>query len=141
MSRGARLRRAGPHWARAVEYWRTLHSDPGARFDLVVTLNAQDVKPQVTWGTSPEMVLAIDARVPDPDQEKDANRRDAIEKALAYMGLQPNTAIEDIRIDKCLSVLAPIPASKTCAPPPMWCAANIAPRTCGWRWWCRAPVW
>lgn len=91
---------SGPHWLRAVEYWRTLHSDSGARFDLVVTLNAQDVKPQVTWGTSPEMVLAIDARVPDPDQEKDANRRDAIEKALAYMGLQPNTAIEDIRIDK-----------------------------------------
>ena len=91
---------SGPHWPRAVEYWRTLHSDPGARFDLVVTLNAAEVKPQVTWGTSPEMVLAIDARIPDPDQEKDNNRRDAMEKALAYMGLQPNTAIEDIRIDK-----------------------------------------
>jgi 3-isopropylmalate/(R)-2-methylmalate dehydratase large subunit len=91
---------SGPHWERAVSYWRTLHSDPGARFDLVVTLNAQDVKPQVTWGTSPEMVLAIDARVPDPDQEKDAVRRDAMEKALAYMGLEPNTALEDIRIDK-----------------------------------------
>ena len=91
---------SGPHWPRAVDYWRTLQSDPGARFDLVVTLNALDVKPQVTWGTSPEMVLAIDARVPDPDQEKDATRRDAMEKALAYMGLQPNTAIEDIRIDK-----------------------------------------
>jgi 3-isopropylmalate/(R)-2-methylmalate dehydratase large subunit len=91
---------SGPHWPRAVEYWRTLHSDVGARFDLVVTLNAQDVKPQVTWGTSPEMVLAVDGRVPDPDQEKDSTRRDAMEKALAYMGLQPNTAIEDIRIDK-----------------------------------------
>ncbi|SMP54496.1 3-isopropylmalate dehydratase large subunit [Noviherbaspirillum suwonense] len=90
----------GPHWDRAVDYWRTLQSDPGARFDLVVTLNAAEIKPQVTWGTSPEMVVAIDGRVPDPDKEKDAVRRDAIEKALVYMALKPNTAIEDIRIDK-----------------------------------------
>ncbi|MFZ6658827.1 3-isopropylmalate dehydratase large subunit [Undibacterium sp. TJN19] len=90
----------GPHWDRAVEYWRTLHTDVGAKFDLVVTLNAADIKPQVTWGTSPEMVVAIDGRVPDPDQEKDAVKRDAIEKALIYMALTPNTAISDIRIDK-----------------------------------------
>jgi 3-isopropylmalate/(R)-2-methylmalate dehydratase large subunit len=91
---------AGPHWDRALAYWRTLHSDAGAQFDLVVTLNAQDVKPQVTWGTSPEMVTAIDGRVPDPEQEKDAVRRDAMEKALLYMNLKPNTPIADIRIDK-----------------------------------------
>jgi 3-isopropylmalate/(R)-2-methylmalate dehydratase large subunit len=91
---------AGPHWDRAVDYWRTLHSDAGARFDLVVTLNAADVKPQVTWGTSPEMVTSIDGRVPDPDLEKDSVKRDAMEKALVYMNLKPNTAIEDIRIDK-----------------------------------------
>jgi 3-isopropylmalate/(R)-2-methylmalate dehydratase large subunit len=91
---------AGPHWDRAVDYWRTLHSDQGAKFDLVVTLNAAEIKPQVTWGTSPEMVTAIDGRVPDPDQEKDAVRRDAMEKALVYMNLQPNTPIADIRIDK-----------------------------------------
>ncbi len=91
---------AGPHWDRAVDYWRTLHSDAGARFDLVVTLNAAEIKPQVTWGTSPEMVVAIDGRVPDPDQEKDSVKRDAMEKALVYMNLKPNTAIEDIRIDK-----------------------------------------
>ncbi|MEC5216317.1 3-isopropylmalate/(R)-2-methylmalate dehydratase large subunit [Actimicrobium sp. GrIS 1.19] len=90
----------GPHWDTAIAYWRTLHSDPGARFDLVVTLDAAQIKPQVTWGTSPEMVLAIDGRVPDPDREKDPARRDAIEKALAYMALKPNTAIVDIRIDK-----------------------------------------
>jgi 3-isopropylmalate/(R)-2-methylmalate dehydratase large subunit len=66
----------------------------------VVTLNAAEIKPQVTWGTSPEMVVAIDSRVPDPDQERDAVKRDAIEKALAYMELKPNTAIADIRIDK-----------------------------------------
>ena len=90
----------GPHWDRAIDYWRTLHSDAGARFDLVVTLNAAEIKPQVTWGTSPEMVVSIDDRVPDPDLEKDAVKRDAMEKALVYMGLKPNTAMADIRIDK-----------------------------------------
>ncbi len=90
----------GPHWDRAVDYWRTLHSDVGSKFDLVVTLNAAEIKPQVTWGTSPEMVVSIDDRVPDPDLEKDAVKRDAMEKALIYMGLKPKTAIADIRIDK-----------------------------------------
>ncbi|MFB9291121.1 3-isopropylmalate dehydratase large subunit [Pseudoduganella plicata] len=91
---------AGPHWDQAVAYWRTLHSDPGAKFDLVVTLDATQIRPQVTWGTSPEMVTSIDGRVPDPDLEKDPVKRDAMEKALTYMALKPNTAIEDIRIDK-----------------------------------------
>ena len=90
----------GPHWDQAVAYWRTLHTDKDAKFDAVVTLDAATIKPQVTWGTSPEMVLPIDARVPDPDKEKDPARRDAIEKALVYMGLKPNTPITDIRIDK-----------------------------------------
>ena len=98
--KGRPLSPVGPHWDRAVDYWRTLHTDAGARFDLVVTLNASEVKPQVTWGTSPEMVVSIEDRVPDPDQEKDAVKRDAMEKALAYMALKPNTAISDIRIDK-----------------------------------------
>nr|WP_154379131.1 3-isopropylmalate dehydratase large subunit [Pseudoduganella rivuli] len=90
----------GPHWDRAVEYWRTLHTDAGAKFDLVVTLDAAEIKPQVTWGTSPEQVVSVDARVPDPDNEKDPVKRDAMEKALVYMNLKPNTPIEDIRIDK-----------------------------------------
>ena len=90
----------GPHWDQAVAYWRTLHSDAEAKFDAVVTIDAATILPQVTWGTSPEMVLPIDARVPDPDKEKDPARRDAIEKALVYMGLKPNTPITDIRIDK-----------------------------------------
>ena len=90
----------GPHWERAVEYWRSLHSDADAKFDAVVMINAAEIKPQVTWGTSPEMVVPVDGRVPDPDKEKDAVRRDAMEKALIYMGLKPNTPIEDIRIDK-----------------------------------------
>ncbi|MCE2871430.1 MAG: 3-isopropylmalate dehydratase large subunit [Oxalobacteraceae bacterium] len=90
----------GPHWDQAVAYWRTLHTDNDAKFDAVVTIDAATIQPQVTWGTSPEMVLPIDARVPDPDKEKDPARRDAIEKALVYMGLKPNTPITDIRIDK-----------------------------------------
>jgi 3-isopropylmalate/(R)-2-methylmalate dehydratase large subunit len=90
----------GPHWDQAVTYWRTLHTDPDAKFDAVVLIDAADIRPQVTWGTSPEMVVAVDDRVPDPDKEKDPVKRDAIEKALVYMGLKPNTAINDIRIDK-----------------------------------------
>ena len=69
-------------------------------FDAVVEIDARDLQPQVTWGTSPEMVVSIDDRVPDPDKEKDADKRGAIERALAYMGLEPNKAITDIRIDK-----------------------------------------
>lgn len=98
--RGRPLAPVGPHWERAVNVWRNLRSDPGARFDLVVTLDATDIKPQVTWGTSPEMVVSVDGRVPDPDQEKDPTKRDGMEKALIYMALKPNTPIADIRIDK-----------------------------------------
>jgi len=87
-------------WEQAVAHWRTLHSDPGARFDKVVELDASQIRPQVTWGTSPEMVLSIEDRVPDPDREKDATKRDAIERALVYMGLTPNKPLADIGIDK-----------------------------------------
>lgn len=87
-------------WDNAVAYWNTLHSDQGAQFDAVVTLNAADIQPQVTWGTSPEMVVAIDGQTPDPKNETDAVKRDAIEKALAYMDLRPNMAISSIQIDK-----------------------------------------
>jgi 3-isopropylmalate/(R)-2-methylmalate dehydratase large subunit len=90
----------GVEWDHAVAHWRTLHSDAGAHFDKVVELDAAQIKPQVTWGTSPEMVLAIDERVPDPDKEKDSVKRSAIERALGYMGLEPNKAIADVRIDK-----------------------------------------
>ncbi|GAA0762426.1 3-isopropylmalate dehydratase large subunit [Ideonella azotifigens] len=84
----------------AVAHWRTLHSDPGAHFDKVVELDAAQIRPQVTWGTSPEMVLSIEDRVPDPDKEKDSVKRGAIERALQYMALEPNKAMSDIRIDK-----------------------------------------
>jgi 3-isopropylmalate/(R)-2-methylmalate dehydratase large subunit len=90
----------GAEWDQAAAYWKTLHSDPDAQFDAVVELDASQIVPQVTWGTSPEMVLGIDGRVPDPDKEKDANKRDAIERALTYMGLEPGKPINDIAIDK-----------------------------------------
>ena len=90
----------GVEWEQALAYWRTLHSDPGAKWDAVVEIDASQLRPQVTWGTSPEMVLSIEDRVPDPDKEKDATKRGAIERALAYMGLEPNKRIDDIHIDK-----------------------------------------
>lgn len=98
--RGRPFSPTGPLWDAAVDYWRTLHSDEGAKFDRVVQINAADIVPQVTWGTSPEMVLPVTGRVPDPDKEKDATRRTGIERALQYMGLEPNTAISDIKVDK-----------------------------------------
>ncbi len=90
----------GADWQRAVEYWRGLRSDPQAKFDREITLDAREIKPHVTWGTSPEMVVAVDDAVPDPDKEKDSLRREGMERALQYMGLKPRTPITDIRIDK-----------------------------------------
>lgn len=90
----------GEDWARAVEYWRTLASDEGAVFDKVVELKAEDILPQVTWGTSPEMVTTIDGRVPDPAQIADPVRREGVERALKYMGLSANTPISEIAVDQ-----------------------------------------
>ena len=90
----------GVEWDNAVSYWKTLHSDADAKFDAMVELKAEDILPQVTWGTSPEMVLTIEDRVPDPDKEKDANKRGAIERALTYMNLTPGKPINDIFLDK-----------------------------------------
>lgn len=90
----------GQDWDAAVRYWETLHSDDGALFDATVQLNAQDIEPQVTWGTSPEMVVGIDGKVPSLDLAKNEVQRSDWERAYAYMGLTPNTNISDIRIDK-----------------------------------------
>jgi 3-isopropylmalate/(R)-2-methylmalate dehydratase large subunit len=98
--KGRLLSPTGVEWDHAVAYWKTLQSDPGAHFDAVVELDASAIVPQVTWGTSPEMVLGIDGHTPDPDKEKDDVKRDAIERALTYMGLQPGKALADITIDK-----------------------------------------
>jgi 3-isopropylmalate/(R)-2-methylmalate dehydratase large subunit len=85
---------------RAVAYWRTLKSDADAKFDAVVEMDAADIKPQVTWGTSPEMVDTIDGQVPDPAKIADPTKRTGVERALQYMGLEPETPIKQIRIDK-----------------------------------------
>ena len=90
----------GDIWLQAVSAWRDLVSDEGAQFDTEVTIDAASIKPQVTWGTSPEMVVAIDDRVPDPAKESDQVRASGMQKALAYMGLQASTPINEITIDK-----------------------------------------
>ena len=90
----------GENWEKAVKAWRELHSDDGAHFDKVVVLKAEDIKPQVTWGTSPEMVVSVDSAIPDPVKESDAVKRNGMEKALKYMGLQANQAITDIYLDR-----------------------------------------
>jgi 3-isopropylmalate/(R)-2-methylmalate dehydratase large subunit len=98
--KGRPLSPTGVEWDQAVAYWKTLQSDIDAHFDTVVELKAADILPQVTWGTSPEMVLDINGAVPDPDKEKDPSKRDAIERALVYMGLQPGKALNDLFVDK-----------------------------------------
>ena len=91
---------AGLEWEAALRCWKDLQSDPGAHWDRVVEIDASQLVPQVTWGTSPEMVASIGDRVPDPEREKDAGKRDAMERALKYMALEPNQRIDNIRIDK-----------------------------------------
>jgi len=87
-------------WAQAVAYWRTLKSDPGASFERIEEIDASQLRPMVSWGTSPEMVVPIDGEVPDPSLEPDAVRRTGMERALSYMGLKAGTLISDIVPDK-----------------------------------------
>jgi 3-isopropylmalate/(R)-2-methylmalate dehydratase large subunit len=87
-------------WEAAVNYWRTLKSDAGAVFDAEVRLNARDIAPMVTWGTSPEQALPITGRVPDPATEGDLNKREGMNRALAYMDLKPGTPLARVRIDR-----------------------------------------
>jgi 3-isopropylmalate/(R)-2-methylmalate dehydratase large subunit len=98
--RGRPLAPRGPDWETAVEYWKTLRSDADARYERTVEIDAAALAPQVTWGTSPEMVSPIGGNVPDPQVETDPVRRAGIERALQYMGLQPRMAIDAITIDK-----------------------------------------
>ncbi len=87
-------------WERAVQAWRGLRSDADARFDRAVHIAAADIRPQVTWGTSPEMVVPVDAAVPDPARENNAVKREGMQRALEYMGLRPGIPISTINIDK-----------------------------------------
>jgi len=90
----------GAAWEAALHYWKTLKSDDGAKFDVEITLEAADIPPLVTWGTSPENVVPITGRVPDPAAEPDAQRRAAMERMLDYMGLQAGIAMRDVRVDR-----------------------------------------
>ncbi len=87
-------------WEKAVDDWNQLHSDAAAVFDREVIIKAESIEPQVTWGTSPEMVLSVNARVPDPDNETDSIKSDGIQKALEYMGLDADSAINEVSVDK-----------------------------------------
>lgn len=98
--KGRPMAPTGEQWDKAVEYWNTLHSDKDAHFDQVISLNAKDIKPQVTWGTSPEMVIAVDGIIPDPDQEVDSVKAESIRNALDYIHLEANTPINTVAIDK-----------------------------------------
>ncbi|MEO6958528.1 MAG: 3-isopropylmalate dehydratase large subunit [Burkholderiaceae bacterium] len=98
--RGRPYAPSGALWDQAVQYWRTLHTDDGAKFARVVEIDARQIVPQVTWGTSPEMVSPVNGRVPDPDKEKDEGRRKGMERALEYMGLTPGMPLVDIWLDK-----------------------------------------
>jgi len=90
----------GEDWDKALAEWKTLHSDEGAQFDHVVTLNAADITPQVTWGTSPEMVISVDDTIPDPAQEQDSVKAEGMERALAYMGLTAGTPMNSVTVDR-----------------------------------------
>lgn len=98
--KGRPLAPSGVKWDKAVKYWHTLHSDKGAHFDKLIRFNAKDIKPQVTWGTSPEMVVAIDGYVPNPAKAKNQTEKNSWENALNYIHLSADTKILDIKIDK-----------------------------------------
>ncbi len=88
------------NWEKAIKYWKNLPSDIGAKYDKEVTINADSIEPQVTWGTSPQDVASINGSIPDPEKIKDINRKNAIIRSLEYMGLKPNQKIKDIKIDR-----------------------------------------
>jgi 3-isopropylmalate/(R)-2-methylmalate dehydratase large subunit len=90
----------GNDWFMAERMWQNLHSDPDAKFDKVVDIDAASIRPQVTWGTSPELVVSVDDTVPDPEQEADATKKQSMVQALKYMDLKPGQAITDIKLDK-----------------------------------------
>ena len=98
--KGRPMAPSGEVWDKACQYWRSLPSDDGAVYDKEVTINAGDIEPTVTWGTSPQDVAPISGRVPDPAAEPDTARRAAIERSLAYMGLEPNQKLDGIKLDK-----------------------------------------
>ena len=98
--KGKPMSPTGNDWNKAVEYWEKLKSDEGASFDKEINLDANEIKPMITWGTSPQDVITIDGKVPNPNNEKDEDKKSSIERALKYMGLKPDMSATDIKIDK-----------------------------------------
>ena len=98
--KGRTMSPKGEIWDKAVKYWQSLYSDKESKFDKEININAGDIEPLVTWGTSPQDVSPITGNVPDPDKEKNEDRKLAMIRSLEYMGLKPNTKISDIKIDK-----------------------------------------
>ena len=90
----------GDRWEKALEYWSNLKSDGGANFDKEINLEGKDIKPMVTWGTSPQDVVTIDGKVPNPKNETDPDKKNSIERSLKYMGLNSDVLVQDIKIDK-----------------------------------------
>jgi len=88
------------NWDQAIEYWKSLKTDPDAKFDKEINLIGEEISPMVTWGTSPQDVVTIDGKVPNPNNEKDTDKKNSIERSLKYMGLKPDTLVKDIKIDK-----------------------------------------
>ena len=130
----------GAQWDKAVEYWRTMHTDDGAHFDTVVTMDAAEIQPQVTWGTNPQMVTTVGGRVPDPAQEPDKVQREWMERALKYMNLKANTPITEISIDK-VFIGAPIRALRIFVRRRRWPRVKRLRATSSWRWWCQGRAW
>ena len=88
------------NWERALEYWNSLKTDSDAKFDKEINLNGEDIAPMVTWGTSPEDVVSINGKIPNPDNEENEDKKNSINRSLKYMGLKPDVNIQDIKIDK-----------------------------------------
>ena len=106
----------GEKWDKALEYWKNLKSDDNATFDKEISLEAKEILPMITWGTSPQDVITIDGKVPNPNSVKDEDKKNSIERALKYMGLKPDMAARDIKIDKvfiCLLYTSPSPRDAT----------------------------
>ena len=88
------------NWNKALEYWNSLKTDNDAKFDKEINLNGEDIAPMVTWGTSPEDVVTINGKIPNPDNEKNEDKKNSINRSLKYMGLKPDVKVQDIKIDK-----------------------------------------
>lgn len=129
----------GRDFDEAVEYWKTLKTDDGATFDTVVTLRAEEIAPQVTWGTNPGQVISVTDIIPDPASFSDPVERASAEKALAYMGLQPGVPLTDVAIDKVFigsCTNSRIEDLRAAAKSPKGAKLRLACR----RWWCRVQV-